>query len=145
MAKGVEGAEGAEGLEFFQGAFRQEGLDGLLLDFDDFAFADVHADGAFADGGDFSEESAGGDDFVADGESGEHFAVLLGAFLLRANEQEVKHHDDENQREEVGDERPAGLLLRGGLREGDVWGKHGRDEVEGGLGVGGLGFEIVNG
>ena len=97
----------------------------MFLDFDDFSFADVQFNGAFADFGDFAEDPSGGDDFVVCGESGEHFAVLLGALVLRADEQEIKHHDDENQRQQVGDKRPAARAAEGGvLGKSNVWEKH---------------------
>ena len=89
-----------------QRAARQQRLHGLLLK-PHFPGADIKSDGVFVNVRDFAEDAAAGDDFVADRERGEHVAVLLGALLLRADEQKIKHHQYQNQRQKLRYQPPA--------------------------------------
>jgi hypothetical protein len=63
----------------------------------------------------FADDAAGGRDFVADAECRHHGLVLLRPLGLRPDEQEIKHDEDQHQRQHLQQRIRLGTRGRLGL------------------------------
>ena len=75
--------------------------DGLALYLDLHAFTDLDLDKGLAETGNAPEQAAVGDDLVTLCQRLDHFAVFLGLFALRADQEEIKQ-DDQADRQNHG-------------------------------------------
>src|SRR5665213_88184 len=78
-----------------------------LLYLDAHAVGDLQRDEGVVDVGNAPENTAAGDHLVAGGQPREHGLLVLHPLLLRANQEEIKHPDEDHQDDDLADPAAA--------------------------------------